>query len=96
MTPWASRNEPFRGCIAAAHLLACLRINRVIAGPTARLATGLPGSALAGRVSHPLDDRPNFMESSHDSLLSDQHCLVATTKRFFTAKRLTMDGDRID
>jgi hypothetical protein len=65
-------------------LFACLRINRVIAGPTARLTTGLPGWALAGRDSHPLDDRPNFAESPHDSLLSDQHCLVATTKWFFT------------
>jgi hypothetical protein len=27
-----------------------------IAAPGARLATGLPGSALAERVSHPLDD----------------------------------------
>jgi hypothetical protein len=45
-------------------LFACLRINRVIAGSTARLTTGLPGSALAGRDSHPLDDKPNFMKSS--------------------------------
>jgi len=63
-------------------LFACLRINRVIAGPTARLTTGLPGWALTGRDSHPLDDRPNFAESPHDSLLSDQHCLVATTNGF--------------
>ena len=32
----------------------------------ARLATGLPGSALAGRVSHPLDDFSEFHESPHD------------------------------
>jgi hypothetical protein len=30
------------------------------------LATGLPGSALAGRVSHPLDDFSEFHESPHD------------------------------
>ena len=37
------------------------------------------GAALpfAGRVSHPLDDKPNFMSSSHLSLLSDQPFLVA-------------------
>jgi hypothetical protein len=63
-------------------LFACLRINPAIAGRTARLATDLPGSALVGRDSHPLDDRPNFMKSSPDSLLSDQQSLVATTKRF--------------
>ena len=31
----------------------------------------------AGRDSHPLDDMPNFMNSSHDSLPSDQPFLVA-------------------
>jgi hypothetical protein len=60
-------------------LFACLRINQSVTALAARLATGLPGSALAGRDSHPLDDRPNFVESPHDPLLSDQHCLVATT-----------------
>jgi hypothetical protein len=37
------------------------------------------GAALpfSGRVSHPLDDKPNFMSSSHLSLLSDQPFLVA-------------------
>jgi len=34
-------------------------------------------SPFAGRVSHPLDEIPNFMNSSHDSLLSDQPFLVA-------------------
>jgi len=33
--------------------------------PGARLATGLPGSALAGRVSHPLDDFSEFHELPH-------------------------------
>jgi hypothetical protein len=45
---------------AAAHMLACLRINVAVAVDAARLATGLPGSALAGRVSHPLDDFSEF------------------------------------
>ncbi len=31
----------------------------------ARLATGWAGSPFAGRGSHPLDDKPNFMKSSH-------------------------------
>jgi len=61
-------------------MLACLRINRRVTEAAARLTTDLPGSALVGRDSHPLDDKPNFMKSSHDSLLSDQHCLVATKK----------------
>jgi hypothetical protein len=48
-----------------------------VAASVARLATGWGGYPLAGRVSHPLDDIPNFMNSSHDSLLSDQNFLVA-------------------
>ena len=35
------------------------------------------GSPLAGRVSHPLDDKQGFMKSSHTPLLLDQPCLVA-------------------
>jgi hypothetical protein len=45
--------------------------------PVARLATGWGGYPFAGRDSHPLDDIPNFMNSSHDSLPSDQPFLVA-------------------
>jgi hypothetical protein len=48
----------------------CLRVPthrpRTSLLPGARLATGLPGSALAGRVSHPLDDFSEFHESPHD------------------------------
>ena len=36
-----------------------------IAAPEARLATGLPGSALARRVSHPLDGFSEFHELPH-------------------------------
>ena len=43
----------------------------------ARLATGRAGSPFAGRVSHPLDDKQGFMESSHPPFLLDQPCLVA-------------------
>jgi hypothetical protein len=35
------------------------------------------GSPLAGRVSHPLDDKRSFMESSHPPFPFDQQCLVA-------------------
>ena len=45
--------------------------------PGARLATGRAGSPLAGRVSHPLDDKQGFMVSSHTPILLDQPCLVA-------------------
>ena len=57
--------------------------SRAYASPTAlpRPSQGsLPVGAVslfAGRVSHPLDDIPNFMNSSDDSLLSDQNFLVA-------------------
>jgi hypothetical protein len=60
-----------------ARTLARLRIAGRVAAPVARLATGWGGYPFAGRVSHPLDDIPNFMNSSHDSLLSDQNFLVA-------------------
>ena len=38
----------------------------------ARLATGRAGSPLAGRVSHPLDDKQGFMKSSHSIRSRDQ------------------------
>ena len=36
------------------------------------------GSPLAGRASHPLDDKRSFMESSHPPFPFDQPCLAAT------------------
>jgi hypothetical protein len=78
LTPWASREEQFRGCIPTAHVLAYLRFNRTVTAPAARLATDLRGYALVGRDSHPLGNKPNFAKSPHDFLLSDQQCLVAT------------------
>jgi hypothetical protein len=50
----------FRGCIPTAHMLVCLRFNHDVTAATARLTTDLPGSALIGRDSHPLDGKPNF------------------------------------
>jgi len=35
------------------------------------------GSPLAGRDSHPLDDRQHFMEASYPPVPIDPHCLVA-------------------
>jgi hypothetical protein len=49
---------------SAAHTLACLRINEPVTRNAARLASGLPGSALAGWGSHPLDDSSDFVELS--------------------------------
>ena len=43
---------------------------RIPRGSGARLATGLPGSALAGRDSHPLDDIQDFRSSATPSLLT--------------------------
>ena len=72
------RNGPkFRGRCPSARTLARLRIAGRVAAPVARLATGWGGYPFTGRDSHPLDDVPNFMNSSHDSLLSDQPFLVA-------------------
>lgn len=62
-----------------AHTFAYLRINTTVTDDTARLATGLPGSALAGRDLHPLDDYSEFQGGIVNLLfLSDQHCLVAS------------------
>jgi hypothetical protein len=71
----------FRGCLPTAPC------SRAYASPSAaeiaprtsvaRLATDLPGSALVGRDSHPLDDKLNFMDSSQHPFLSDQPFLVA-------------------
>jgi hypothetical protein len=53
------------GLYPAAHLFACLRINRPVTVTAARLATDLRGWTLIGRDSHPLDDKPNFLRLSH-------------------------------
>ena len=70
----------FRGRCPSARTLARLRIAGRVAAPVARLATGWGGYPFAGRDSHPLDDIPNFMNSSHDSLPSDQPFLVALNR----------------
>ena len=67
----------FRGYLPTAHSLACLRFAESVTVSVARLATGRAGSPLAGRVSHPLDDKQGFMKSSHTPILLDQPCLVA-------------------
>jgi hypothetical protein len=53
-------HKVFGAAFPTAQRFVCLRINRAVATPTARLTTGLLGSALAGRDSHPLDDKLNF------------------------------------
>jgi hypothetical protein len=45
----------------------------------ARLAIGLPGSALAERISHPLDSYSDFRAIASSALPSDQDFLVALT-----------------
>jgi hypothetical protein len=49
---------------AAKRVFARLRIAERIAAPVARLATGLRGSALAGRDLHPLDDEQDLVKLS--------------------------------
>jgi len=58
-------------------VLTCLRIARWLPTAGARLAPGLRGFALAGRVSHPLDSELSFKDLPHRPLLSDQDFLVA-------------------
>ena len=65
--PWAVPGLSFRWLTPRAHMFAYLRINESITGDAARLATGLPGSALAGRVSHPMDDTSDFKAASSAS-----------------------------
>ncbi len=67
----------FVAAFPTAQTLARLRIAARVTATVARLATGWVGSPLAGRGSHPLDDKPNFTRLSLASLLSDQPCLVA-------------------
>ena len=74
----SARRDGFSGLNSTAHLLACLRINHVVAAVTARLATDLPGSALVGRDSHPRDDFSKFHGVTVTPFLLDQKSLVAT------------------
>ena len=55
----------FVAAFPTAHTLARLRIAGRVTASAARLATGWVGSPFAGRGSHPLDNEPNFMKSSH-------------------------------
>jgi len=48
--PLGVREPTVSRLLLAAHHLASLRIAETITDPVARLATGLPGSALTGRV----------------------------------------------
>ena len=64
--PWASgKMIGFGAACPMAHTFACLRIADGLSATVARLATGRAGSPLAGRDSHPLDDRQHFMEASY-------------------------------
>ena len=55
----------FGAANSTAHTLARLRFAGLVAETVARLATGSGGLSWAGRVSHPLDEKRSFMESSH-------------------------------
>lgn len=79
----------FTGLNSTAHLLVCLRFNLTVTGETARLTADLPGWALVGRDLHPQDDFSEFHEMTVTSLLSDQQCLVATTKELFDRIQFT-------
>ncbi len=70
-TSWASGIGQFRGW-PTAHTFTYLRIAAAVTRVVARLATGLPGSALTGRDSHPQDDSSKF-QAITTSFLLDQH-----------------------
>lgn len=53
----------FRGFTTRGPLLVCLRIADSVTLAVARLTTSLPGSALAGRASHPPEGSPDFKVS---------------------------------
>jgi len=55
----------FVAAFPTAHTFVHLRIAGRVTAAAARLTTGWAGSPFAGRGSHPLDDIPNFMKSSH-------------------------------
>lgn len=67
----------FEAAFPAAHTLACLRIAMTVTRAGARLTSTLPGSALGGWDSHPLDNELIFKESSQPPFPSDQPFLVA-------------------
>jgi hypothetical protein len=67
----------FRGCHAAAHTPACLRIAGLVAEIRRKARFRLVGLTLPGWDSHPLNDKPNFVELPPALLLSDQPFLVA-------------------
>lgn len=77
--PLGTGNElVFEAAFPTAHSLAHLRVADRLTAIVARLASGWAGSPLAGRESHPLDEKPNFMKSfAFLSFPSDQPCLVA-------------------
>jgi hypothetical protein len=54
----------FRGCIPAAHPLACLRFNRPLTANGCKTGYQPAGYALAGWGSHPLDDSSRFWSTS--------------------------------
>ena len=61
-------------------MLVCLRFAHIVTNTGARLTTDLPGWALVGRVSHPLDDSSNFLKvityflSTGPALLGRTNC----------------------
>ena len=62
-------------------------------GPVARLATDLPGSALIGRVSHPLDDSQDFGASACTSFptsIAWSHCKIHSRRGSVIAKNCTI------
>ncbi len=79
--PSAPETIRISGPTHAAHALACLRIAEPVSESVARLATGLPGSALAGSVSHPQDDSRDFQKRCFAPFLLDQPCLVTRDSR---------------
>jgi hypothetical protein len=61
INPLGIQDWYFEAISPPAYPLAYLRIDPSVAADAARLATDLPGWALIGRDSHPLDDSSEFL-----------------------------------
>jgi hypothetical protein len=76
----ARNDSSFVAAWPTAHTLACLRIAGFVTDPSQGSLPAGRAQPLAGRVSHPLDDKQSFMKSSHTPILLDQPCLAVSTQ----------------
>jgi hypothetical protein len=85
-------------------MLVYLRFASIVTDTGARLTTDLPGWALVGRVSHPLDDSSNFLKvityflSTGPALLGRTNCRdlrISNQKTNNACKKKTRIGNQM-